>query len=106
MKIINPTDNKIEIQIKGIQYSIEPKDFITGIADDVASHWKDIHGFLTMEVEKIETPIEEDIEPIQEEVVEPEVVEELEEMKEMEAMEEVVAPEVEVKSRKNKSNKK
>lgn len=58
MKITNPTDNKIEIQFRGIKYSVDAKDSID-VSKDVATFWKGIHGFLEVSEgdEKKETKV-------------------------------------------------
>lgn len=49
MKVINPTDSKIEIQFRGVGYSIEANGEAE-ILDAAALYWKSmIHNFIILE---------------------------------------------------------
>lgn len=52
MKLFNPTKNTLEIQYKGIKYSVRPTDS-TDVPDNVATFWLSIHGFLQMSEDKV-----------------------------------------------------
>lgn len=47
MKIINPTDNEISIQFKGVVYTIPARGSISQVKEEVATYWKTmIHEFI------------------------------------------------------------
>jgi len=59
MKIKNPTNNKIEVQIKGNIYSIEPMGTLEDVPGDVATYWKDaLHNFIVISDDSSEAPVQ------------------------------------------------
>lgn len=89
MKITNPTKEKIEVQIKGVKYSIEPESSIDNIDEEVARFWQEgIHKFLILRKDKLEdTKIDTEVIAVPEPKIGEVVVEE--------TMKEVTMPEVE-----------
>lgn len=55
MKITNPTSTEIRIGFKGHDYSI-PAGETKEVADDLATFWKSIHGFVILSKEET-TPV-------------------------------------------------
>ena len=59
MKITNPTDQDITVQIFGTTYTLEANGELSGIDRKVAEYWKkQLHGFLAIheeDAEKLET---------------------------------------------------
>ena len=54
MKIINPTDNEISIQFKGIVYTIPARGSISQVKEEVATYWKTmIHEFILVSEDDI-----------------------------------------------------
>lgn len=92
MKLINPIDKDLSVQIRGVNYSIEAKGYLSNISKEDAKYWQEhIHNFLIIEdgssakkeEVKKEVPVIEEVkeviideEPIKEEILE-EVVEEV-----------------------------
>lgn len=63
MKIINPTDKKLEMQFEGTTYSVEAEDS-TEVSNKVATHWKkNVHSFIVIETEEVKVASE----PVKEE---------------------------------------
>ena len=57
MKVINPTDSAIEIQYKGVIYSVEGNDSVE-VPEEAAVHWKtNLHNFLILEESAVETVV-------------------------------------------------
>ncbi len=55
MKITNPTKEKIEVQIKGVHYEIEPEGSISNIPEDIARFWQEhTHKFIQLRKDKLE----------------------------------------------------
>jgi len=76
MKIINPTDLKVEVVIEGQEYSIEPQGSLEGVSAVVATNWKThTHNFLILE-EEVGEAVQEDSEEVEEVVEEEEETEE------------------------------
>lgn len=49
MKIINPTKEKISVQIKGIKYTIEAEGVLNNIPEEHAREWQEnLHKFLVL----------------------------------------------------------
>ena len=71
-KIINTTNERLEVQVKGYIYVLEPKGELI-LPKDVVDYWKDnIHEFLITE----ELPVE-----VKKEVKEIEITEEVKDIK-------------------------
>lgn len=72
MKITNPTNNRISVQVYGISYTIEPMGSIGNVPKEHANRWRDmIHSFVILSED--DAPIVKEIEvkeEIKEEVVE------------------------------------
>ena len=54
MKITNPTENRVSIQISGRKYSVDAGESISGVREDHAQAWQNIHGFLQVSEEASE----------------------------------------------------
>ena len=77
MKIVNPTDKEITIQVKGgVKYTVVANGELLGVPMEHAVFWKGLHSFLQL-TEEISDEVVEVVEEVKEEVVE--VVEEPEE---------------------------
>lgn len=73
--LYNPTDNRIEVQISGIVYSVEPKSTVS-LPEEAAKYWvHSLHGFMLF----VDSPMKEVVEEEKKEVVE--VKEEVKEVK-------------------------
>ena len=70
MKIINPTESKLEVIIRGTNYSIEPNGTLNNISAEDALYWKSkLHEFLIVsQDDKIEPKVVEKVEEVIEEV--------------------------------------
>lgn len=63
MQVINPTKEKLEVQIKGVQYEIEPEGSISGVPEEDARDWQEkTHKFIQLRKEKMEDKKEEVVE--------------------------------------------
>ena len=70
MKIKNPTDQDIEVQIFGVTYKLPANGELPGVREDAAEYWKTrLHGFIGVEAETPKTKKEE-----KEDVITPDVV--------------------------------
>ncbi len=68
MKVVNPTQNDISVQIEGTRYDVEANGSINGVSDSHAKHWKEnIHQFIELVSETPES-IKEEVEKIINEV--------------------------------------
>ena len=68
MKIINPLDREISIQVKGGQkYTIEANGELNGVPQEHAEFWKGLHPFLTIATGKATEPKKEE-EEVKEEI--------------------------------------
>ncbi len=57
--LYNPTDNRIEVQISGIVYSVEPKSTVT-LPEEAAKYWRhNLHSFMVLVDEVVEEKKEE-----------------------------------------------
>ena len=63
MKITNPTDSTLEIQFKGVKFSVEAKDSIE-VPKEVADFWFGIHGFLIVEDSNEPKKVKEEVKEI------------------------------------------
>lgn len=57
--IYNPTEEKVNIQIEGIVYSVEPESSIA-IKESHAEKWKAIHGFMRVTDYEVKKEIKEE----------------------------------------------
>ena len=49
MKITNPTDTNISVQIAGTTYEVEAGESISNVKPEDAAYWKQLQGFLIVE---------------------------------------------------------
>ncbi len=86
MKIINPTENKLEMQFEGTTYTVEADDS-TEVSEKVATHWKEnVHSFIVVETDEVKVAPK--VEDKKEDVIEDEdIVSE----KDMKAIDEAIA---------------
>jgi len=97
MKIANPMDNDITVQVPGgTKYTVLANDSISGVPANHAEFWKGLHPWLVITPEAtdvVKEVVDEEIEEVKEDVVEDVIEEVVEEIKE-EEIEEVKEEEV------------
>jgi hypothetical protein len=71
MIVINPTDSALEIQFKGIVYSVAAKSELKNVPAEVAEHWQShIHNFIKLDEDgKKAAPVVAPVEEKKDEVV-------------------------------------
>lgn len=77
MKVKNPTNEEITVQIKGLTYIVKAEGELSNVPAEHAEYWKNnLHNFIIIEKEnskvtsKVKEVIEEVIEEVKEEVKE------------------------------------
>lgn len=82
MKIKNPTDSDIEIQFKGIKYSVPANGELNSVPEEVAKFWKtSIHEFIVISKDSTDAVVAPVAMKVEEEVKE--VIEEAEVIEEV-----------------------
>lgn len=57
MKVINPTENDITVQVSGVTYTVEADGELSNVPAEHAAHWKNsLHNFIKI-VEDVKTPV-------------------------------------------------
>ena len=70
MKIKNPTNNALKVQIKGISYEVGANDSISNVQKEHAEYWKTLHAFIEVSEDTTGTPMVEKKEEIKEKIEE------------------------------------
>jgi len=73
MIIYNPLTTKVEIRVKGVDYSIPAQSSIN-VEESVGKHWLSVHGFLTDEVPVVTEKKKEPVAKVEEEADVKEVI--------------------------------
>lgn len=87
MQIKNPTENALDVQVKGVKYHIEAEGTLNNIPEEVARYWQEnIHKFIQIQKDKLEAEVSVpviDVSKVKEPVIEASLEEKEEETEEV-----------------------